>query len=320
LYGRRGSSLVVSMSHPLRVLSIDGGGIRGIVPALILAEIERRAGKPAASLFDLIAGTSTGAILAAGLTVGSKHPRYSAADLVHIFDADGSTIFHSNRLTRARTLARAKYSPTGIESVLQKYFGNARLADAITPVLIPSYEIERRIPWFFRSEKARKDPKYDFPIWQVARCSSAAPVYFPPMKIDGDCDYHALIDGGIFANNPAMCAYTEARLMAPDREVLMVSLGTGEITRPISHARAATWGAAFWLSPLLDCMFDGASGTTHYQVRHLAQHYWRFQPELAPENQAIDDVKPRNLRELRLTAERHIRERSADIDAICAAL
>lgn len=308
------------MEKPFRVLSIDGGGIRGIIPALVLAEIERRTGLPACRLFDLVAGTSTGAILSAAIVTGPNGPLYSAAEAAMLYEADGSTIFHSSGLTRARNLTRPRYSEVGMEATLRKYFGDRHLSEALIPLLIPCYELERRTPWFFRSERAKQHHEYDFPLWQVLRAASAAPTYFPPAKLPASPDYNALIDGSVFANNPAVCAYADARRLAGGRPIQMVSLGTGRQSRPIPYSKAVGWGAAFWISPLLDCMFDGSNETADFQVRQLVDGYWRFQTELAAENQAIDDARFRNVRDLRLTAERMIRERSGELDGMCAAL
>ncbi|MCX6620040.1 MAG: patatin-like phospholipase family protein, partial [Acidobacteria bacterium] len=150
-----------------RLLSIDGGGIRGLIPALVLAELERITAAPCASLFDLIAGTSTGGILALGLVKG-----YPASELAALYENEGATIFSrppGRRLFSIFGLAEEKYSSAGIESVLEKYFGSARLRDALTGVLVTGYEIERRIPFFFRSARARQDAAWDFPMKAVAR-------------------------------------------------------------------------------------------------------------------------------------------------------
>src|SRR5438105_7913756 len=178
------------MGKMLRVLSIDGGGIRGIIPAMLLAEIEKRTGKRTADLFDIIAGTSTGGILALALTKpdSSKRPEYAAVDLIDIYLREGTAIFPPSiwrEIETAKYTLDEKYPSEGIETTLKRHFGDARLRDSLSYVLIPSYEIEKRLPWLFRSERARNDPEhYDFPMWQVARATSAAPTYFEPPRID----------------------------------------------------------------------------------------------------------------------------------------
>src|SRR5579883_525464 len=144
------------------ILSIDGGGIRGIIPAMILAEIERRTGRRIAEMFDLIAGTSTGGILALGLTVPQeptgKRPRYEASQLVSFYEEDGKEIFRSfwRDVVSLHGLVEERYPSEPIEGVLQKYLGEqTRLSQALTEVLITSYEIETCRPFFFTRRKAR---------------------------------------------------------------------------------------------------------------------------------------------------------------------
>src|SRR5215216_918932 len=115
------------MVEPVRVLSIDGGGIRGIIPAMILAEIERRTGKRIWELFSLIAGSSTGGIIALGLTKPLEDGQpYTAADLVGLYETEGEHIFSRAVWHRARAVGNVfeeKYPSTGVEEVLERYFG-----------------------------------------------------------------------------------------------------------------------------------------------------------------------------------------------------
>jgi hypothetical protein len=145
-----------TVERPFRILSIDGGGIRGLIPALLLAELEKQAGKPVADLFDLIVGTSTGGIIALGLATPSPdgRPRNSAQDLANLYLQQGARIFH-------------------------------------------------RDPFFFRSRRAKLDPRYDYPLWLAARATSAAPTYFEPVLIAWpDRDRDVLVDGPPPARHP----------------------------------------------------------------------------------------------------------------------
>jgi patatin-like phospholipase/acyl hydrolase len=162
------------MANCIKVLSIDGGGIRGIIPAMILSEIERRAQRPISELFHLTAGTSTGGILALGLTKpdGQGKPEYTAEKLIMFYEAEGKRIFSSplkHRIRTAWSLSEEKYSSEGIEGVSYEYFGEARLKDALADVLIASYEIERRSPFFFKSRDAKIKEGWDFSMrqWRV---------------------------------------------------------------------------------------------------------------------------------------------------------
>src|SRR5829696_5289507 len=159
-----------------KVLSIDGGGIRGIIPAMVLAEIERRTGKTTSELFDLVAGTSTGGILALGLTKPGPEgkPQFRAERLFELYETEGRKIFSLpvwHRIYSVGGLAEEKYPSEGIEDVSRQYFGDRRLAEALTEVLIAAYEIEGRIPWFFKRRHARDPDKkgYNFYMREVAR-------------------------------------------------------------------------------------------------------------------------------------------------------
>src|SRR5580704_798792 len=314
----------------LRILSIDGGGIRGIIPALVLARIEKLTRRSAATLFDLVAGTSTGGVLAIALPVPkfSGRPVYSAQELVTLFEREGARIFSRSML---RTLVTSdslfwkKYSSQGIEEVLLEYFGDSRLSDASTDVLIASYEIERSLPFFFRSSLARERPDYDFPARDVARATSAAPTYFEPMRIPTGTDSgnYTLIDGGVFANNPAACALVEAHATLPrpggylPRGYLVVSLGTGSLMQTLPLQLAKNWGALLWVKPLLNAMFDGVSSTVDFQLRQLMPSgYYRFQPALNGHNHSLDNTSPSNMAALKALANKMIDERSADLELL----
>jgi predicted acylesterase/phospholipase RssA len=317
-----------------RILSIDGGGIRGIIPAMLLAEIERRTQRPIAQLFDLVAGTSTGGIIALGLSIPKSPgaPLYSAQHFVEMYEHEGPRIFSrslARNLFTIDSLTWRKYSSNGIESVLAEYFGDSRLRDAVTDVLITSYEIERRFPFFFKSRSARTRPDYDFLARDVARATSAAPTYFEPMKISSgtNSNYYYLIDGGVFANNPAACALVEARTTSAVADYLVVSLGTGSLMRSLPFNLAKYWGSLRWVKPLLDIVFDGVSSTVDYQLQELmcqitsaCQMYYRFQVALDSANHALDDTSTSNIAGLKALAENMIKTESDKLDKLCETL
>ena len=176
---------------------------------------------------------------------------------------------------------------------------------------------------------ARQTPTYDFPMRQVARATSAAPTFFEPVKIpaEGPTGYYALVDGGLYANNPALCALVEARSLFGDEPLLVVSLGTGALTRPIVYEDARHWGLARWAKPVLDIAFDGVSSTVDYQLQRMLRHqageqqrYYRFQPILDPGLTDMDDTSPRNIRRLKLLPEAMLRDRHQDLITLAAAL
>ncbi len=315
------------MAKKVRVLSIDGGGIRGIIPAVILSELEKATGKPIARLFDLIVGTSSGGVLALGLVIPGEDgkPKYTADDGVRLYMGEGRRIFSRSALHKVRSVWAVegeKYPARGIEAVFSEYYGEARLKEAITPVVVTSYEIERRTPFFFKSEAAKSDEaEYDFPMSQVARATTAAPTFFEPARLTttSGARTYSLVDAGIFANDPAMCALAEARSMRLGDDVLIASLGSGESTEPILYQRAAQWGLRQWAQPLFGISFDGTSSTVNYQLRQLLpeNRYYRFQAKLNECSDAMDDTSSTNLRALELLGQSIVDENADAFQELC---
>ena len=304
----------------MKVLSIDGGGIRGVIPAVVLAEIERRTGRPIASLVDLIAGTSTGSILACALARPGAPP---AAELISLYERIGPRIFHRSLIKRIFSLegwTDERYDDDGLNEALREHLGDARLKDVVTPVFVTAYDIQGRFAFFFRSERAVDDPEYDFSLFEVARASSAAPTYFEPFEVTdaAGARTYPLIDGGVYGVNPALCAFVDH----PDEIDFLVSLGTGSQTRPYTYAQTRWWGQLQWARPLIDIVFDGVADTTDFQLSRVLpdRGYVRLQTELRIADDAMDDASPQNLAHLRQEGEALVAERSADIDAICERL
>ncbi len=303
-----------------RVLALDGGGIRGLIGAEVLREVEATMGRPISALFDLVAGTSTGGILALGLTVpgDAGGPRHTAADMCELYLNSGRTIFGDSLRREAATLhglLDAKYSAAPLERVLAAHFGTTMLSEALTEVVVPSYDLTAPGPFFFKREYAAAvDEDWDVPMTLVARATSAAPTLFDPAvvpgaEVGGD---HALVDGGTFANDPALAGYVDAlRLRRHHSRVCVVSIGTGLPPQapgsgpiPLSAAAAARLGLLRWARPILEVVLDGVPKAVEYQLRALQAArpdelaYFRLQSELPTASHALDDASAENCRRL----------------------
>ena len=340
-----------------KILAIDGGGIRGIIPALILAEIEKRTQKQIFSLFDLIAGTSSGGILALGLTKPrlntdpSNRPpaaQYSAEELLQIFVEYGAEIFYEPFWEQVLgsiedIFLQPKYSSEGREEILKKYFGNTLLKNNLKEVFVTSYDIEKRIPVFFTNklEKQQIESRnfhklcLDFTLTDAALATSATPTYFAPYRVPNNHNskgFYTLIDGGIVANNPANLAILEAQTSIKENkqilntdDVLVVSLGTGSLTSVYSYNEVKNWGLLQWGRPLLNMVLDGGSEVVAGELERLFEpsdqetksSYYRFQTFLTNDLEAIDNTNPENIRQLQSLAHRLIAERSQEIDELC---
>jgi patatin-like phospholipase/acyl hydrolase len=290
----------------VKALAIDGGGIRGLIPALVLAEIERRTGRAIATMVDLIAGTSTGGIIACGLVKPDPIP---ATQIAAIYETDGPKIFNRSALkiiTSAAGYLDEKYDDDGLVTSLRTHLGAARLSEAVTGVLLPVYDIEAREALLLRSGD-------DVSMVDAAHATSAAPTYFEPVRLGA----RTLVDGGVGAVNPAGYAFAEAG-GSPD---LLLSLGTGEHTRPLPYAKVKGWGRLEWAEPIIDVVFDAASDVVEAQLQRLSgDHYIRLQTRLEEASDALDDASAGNLAALRREAERLIADESAEIDRACAIL
>jgi patatin-like phospholipase/acyl hydrolase len=313
----------------VKVLCIDGGGIRGLIPALVLAEIERRTGRRTAEMVDFVAGTSTGGILACALTRRGPdgRPLFTAEELAAIYVEEGPRIFRRSLLKRIFSVEGwidERYEDDGLDAALERYLGDALLSDALTDVLVTAYDIHDRFAFFFRSQRARNDPAYDFPLVQVARATSAAPSYFEPAQVTdrSGARTYPLIDGGVYAVNPSMCAYADVVAAgSADRLELMLSLGTGAHTRAYTFEETSGWGQLGWARPALDMVFDGVADTIEFEALTLmGDRYVRLQTELDLASDDLDDASQSNLADLRTEADRLIAASASELDRVCAIL
>jgi uncharacterized protein len=343
-----------------KILAIDGGGIRGIIPALVLAEIEKRTQKPIFSLFDLISGTSSGGILALGLTKprlsletidSLPAAQYSAEDLVQIYLEYGAEIFYEpfweQILGQLEDIfVQPKYSSEGREEIIRQYFGNSPLENNLKEVFVTSYDIEQRIPIFFTNkiEKQQTESKRfrklcsGFTLTDAALATSATPTYFAPYRVSSSHNtngFYTLVDGGLVANNPANLAILEAQISRQENkqvlnidDILVVSLGAGSLTSVYAYDEVKKWGLLQWAKPLLNIVLDGGSEVVAGELERLFESnskgnqasYYRFQTFLKSELETIDNTKPENLRQLQTLAKTLIQEKSKEIDDLCSIL
>lgn len=298
----------------IRVLTIDGGGIRGIIPAFLCKEIERRTGQAIHELFDLIVGTSTGGIIALGLVNPQEEKMKSSAEkMVMLYEEQGAHLFSPKN--KLGNFLRPKYHSLRLEKILREYFGEIKLSQAVKPVMVATYDIEHRRPFLFKSWKTQKKQNLDPLMRELARATSAAPTYFSPARVEG----LTLVDGGLYANNPSMAAYAAAKRLWPkDNEVLLLSLGTGAVRASYLYERINNWGIARWARPLINCVFESNSESTDYIMHRVLQkgNYLRLQCQLPLKNESLDNTSPDNIRYLKIYAQQLIDARHDDLKAM----
>lgn len=230
--------------RPLRILSIDGGGICGILPASLLAEFEKRYldGRPIGSHFDMIAGTSTGGIIALGLGQGM-----SAQEILEMYLTHGSAIFpqmgwRQRLIHRVRKYVRYSYDPMALKTTLQKAFQQSVLASSQNRLCIPSFEGVHGEPWIYKTphHPDYKNDQHSLLV-DIGLATSAAPTFFPAVENNG----YVMVDGGIWANNPIMIAVADALSCFDVRRenvhVLTLGCGTSNFQVTPKKAHGGLW-------------------------------------------------------------------------------
>lgn len=273
------------------ILALDGGGVRGILPGMILAELQRRSGK-GGEQFDLIVGTSTGGIL--GLFMALGKPASAAVDL---YRCEAKSIFRAPLLRRVFDWAglwRPRYTEHGIESALKRHFGDALMKDC-RPVAVTAAQIANMSSCVMRSWAWQW---VGAPAWVVGRATSAAPTYFPPT---GD----GYIDGGVWANNPSHVAMLLARELWPGEDYRLLSLGCGRRNTYALPRRTKHWGL-LQLAPRLPEMLMGTGEDFAELVATtvLKDRYLRVQPDLEAVDSAMDRCDAAHIQDLAMLGRR----------------
>lgn len=226
-----------------QVLSIDGGGVKGIFAAAVLAGLEEDLGCSIVEHFDLIVGTSTGGIIALGLGAG-----LSPRELLEFYVSEKDEIFNNLLFWRAlRHPFRAKYRPARLEAALKEVFGERLLGESRVPLVVPSYNHGDNAVYLFKTPhhpRLRRDHRV--PMWAVAMATAAAPTFFPAVRLPDT--RVRLIDGGVWANNPSVVGVVEAHSMfgAPLNHVGVLSVGTTE-SNAMRPSRLDNAGWIRWL-------------------------------------------------------------------------
>jgi len=262
-----------------------------------------------------------------GANGGAAH---SAAECAEMYVKDIHGIFRRSPLHALRALGglrRPRCSMRTVQDTLDRTFGTAQLKDAVGDLLLPVYDVRRGQLRLFTKRAAARDPQDNFFMRDVARATSAAPTWFPIARICSVAGHASvdLVDGGVFARNPAACALIEAmRLHGPRARYLVVSIGTGRFqigARDLGGGplERGLWG---WIPHLADLFFGSQSAIADWQTRTLLEEhrFFRLEPPLPRDRQAVEDASPDNLRALRCAALDYVRQQVAELEQLSALL
>lgn len=287
-----------------KILAIDGGGIKGLVPAAFLATIEEQIGEPISQYFDLIAGTSTGGIIALGLGLG-----FPASEIVRFYEELGPRVFAGNRwLRRVCHLFFSKYQPEPLREALEAQFDRRLLGESTCRLVIPSLSLATGEVHIYKSaHHPRFELDYKVPVVDVALATAAAPTYFPAHWSSSGIP---LVDGGMWANNPTGMAVVEAIgvLKWNPEEILVLSLGCTTEPLTIGWGRVHALGLTYWAGKVTDIFMRGQSsgslGTAYTLLGH--DRVLRISPNVGKGEFSLDGVKDvRSLQALGRESARH---------------
>lgn len=272
-----------------RILTIDGGGIKGVIPASFIATVEDSINDKIANYFDLIVGTSTGGIIALGLGIG-----LSAKEILTFYEEHGPFIFRGNRhLKWLKWFSTTKYSSTSLKDALETCFGAKKLGDSKKRLVIPSLNLENGKVYIYKTaHHPRLEKDYKEKVVDVALATTSAPTYFPTHRSVAGTP---LIDGGMWANNPVGMAVVEAlTLLDWCRDSLKV-LSLGCTTTPL-NVRRGRWkpsGTLYWASKVLDVFMHAQSHSSLGTAQLLAGHdnIIRIDEDVSHGKFSLDGVK-----------------------------
>lgn len=289
------------MTERFQILALDGGGFKGMFAAAVLERLETDLGIKVVDHFDLIAGTSTGGIIALGLGAG-----LSPAEIVSFYVDHGPQIFPGKLRRPSRRPLTSKYRPEPLRAALDQVLGERRLGESRVPLVIPSYDLTNDDVYLFRTPHTRRLRRDAGELMvDVALATSAAPTYLPAHPLRG----LRLIDGGVWANNPTMVALVEAirSFGRSAEEIAICSIGTTtETTR--RHPRLDRGGLFAWAQAGIDVVLRGQNVGAENAAKLMVgtESMLRINPTVPARVLALDRVDPDQLRGRAEYVSRHI--------------
>ncbi len=263
-------------SEYVRILSIDGGGVRNIISLHALVYLEEKSGKPISELFDIITGVTTGGFIAAILTIPDENgsPKYTAKDVLKGYQTIMSESFHNpvyHKLFTLNGFIGPEFLPRFKRRMYKHIFHDLTLNRLLNNVFIPAYDLKTRSLVLFNNQISSDEPNYY--LTDVLMGATASPTFYPPTLLTGldKKKSMALLDAGLFNNNPCLLGLLEGHKLYPNKKFVILSLGTGSNVPVIPPEESKLWGFLQWGSQLLNVTFTGTSEITDLIIRDYKQ-------------------------------------------------
>ena len=276
----------------VRILSIDGGGTKGVIPAYFLKKLEYITEKPISELFDYIIGTSIGGIMAIGYAIPDKdaNPAYNSQDMYNLIEDKIDDVMPKDWWSLFKNTGGffySKYDRDGLDKLLEELSLNKTLLETTIPISVLTYSIKTFEPKAWSTFKACQTPTEENAyLSDIAGATSAAPTYFDPKEIRGtNGDLH--IDGGVYAKNPSLVGITEFLLYNPQitkEDLIIVSIGTGNLEHEVSSHNH--YGLYEWLlgdHDLISLFLYSSTVSTTKECKKVFKNFYRIQPDIPEE-------------------------------------
>lgn len=319
----------------IRILSVDGGGVRGIIPAVVLEYIENKIieltnNKDArlSDFLDFVSGTSTGSIISGMIITPDEHgkPAYKMEDVVQAYFDLAEVVFKKSLWRDIKTLwgvLGPRYDVNNIENQLLVKFNHWRMKDLLLPCAFTGYDTDKRKPVIY-TNKDQVEKYGDFFLKDIIRGSTSIPSVFKPAYFRDGTNINTLIDGGVFANNPSMVTYIEVRKTEHIKKlneyknidpenIMFLSLGTGSATlTPYPYKKIKKWGMLRWFFPILNILLQGTNEVINYEMERLFDSYQvrnnfiRINPCIILGNSSGQDASSENMKHLHQDAMNYV--------------
>lgn len=308
----------------IRILSICGGGIRGIIPAHVLKYLEQTSKKPIAELFDVIVGTSTGAVASVVLTLPGidNRPRYSTQDLIDFYNKEGKKIFYNpwyHRLLTLDGLIGPKYMTSSRYEVLKKYIGSAYNDQLLNNIVIPTYAIEEEKPVLFFNWQSTKAEDANYAVVDLLMSAISPPGLFPSVVFGDKGKRFVLVDGAVYANNPELAASLIAMSLYPNKKYILVSLGTGSTDAILPSLNTVDWGLFQWSKNIISLLVNSNMKFNEFILQKLFPFplaIYHFDTKLGGYDVSLDNVSQKNIRKLNKKGKSLVSKSKEELDAL----
>ena len=320
----------------VRILSIDGGGVRGIIPLHILKYLEDKTHKPIVDLFDVFIGTSTGAIIVVGITEPKKTAMVSQVSrMLELYTDFSGTIFRRPfwyKLASLNGYINSKYLPRYRNQLLEEWFPKVRLSELNKMVIIPAYSLQHEVPHLFSSWAAKKDAKKDYYVAPLLEGATSMLTIFPPMEVYNvrRDQSDVLTDSALYLDNPVTQGELIAKAIYPHKKYIIVSLGTGKHLYKMAHGKNLTeghWGIIQSTKLLIHTAAHAASATANMATLREYESpnssiviYCRFNIDINPDHSYPFNATPPNIKAMNAYGKRIVQENKPALDLLARVL